>query len=609
MPKADNQATSQVVRFADFEVHLRTREIRKNGMPIKLTGHPFDVLAALVARPGELITRDELRQRLWADSSFVDFDNNLNNAVNRLRRALGDSAEDPRFVETLPRLGYRFLSTVEPAESGNRRTRLLRSFAFAAMVLIVATVAWLGFRPVDTGLPDRVMLVVLPFENLGSNPAEDYLSDGLTEELILQLSRIDSQRLGIIARTTAMKYRGTPKSVAEIGDELGVDYVVEGSVRRGGDTVRITAQLIRVGDETHLWAESYDREPGDLLALEHQVARAVAGQIQVAVSPGQASIDIDAIDPDAYDAYLRARYYHSRGTVQSTEQAIGLYRDAIEKSPDFALAHAGLARAYIFGIRTEPIVALERAYSLATNARELEPNLPEALVASAMATLYHKRDLAAAEQLFQRALQLDPGNSEAHFYYAQCLAADGRFDEAIASAQRALEVDPFSPLILHYIGRLHYFARDYDKAIGVLRETLDLDPNYPWAHLFLAVTYQRIEAYEQAVEHRQKYWAAMGVSADQATKLGDGYAEAGYESVLRDWYGWIEGFARVDGYVTSSELAILQTELGNRDEAFAWLEKALEHGTRDLIYINVEPAFDPLRGDPRFSQFVQNVGM
>jgi TolB-like protein/Flp pilus assembly protein TadD len=569
-------------------------------------------------------TKAPQRQRLWPDGTFVDFDNNLNSAVTRVRQALGDSAESPRYIETLPRLGYRFLAPVErspavqptsvgdsppaPAEAasppasrptlGPRWRAVLAAIVLGAVV--AATTAWRVLGGGDAA-PGAVMLAVLPFENLSGDPADDYMSAGLTEEMITELARVAPDHLSVIARTSVLKYRGGVKNVHAIARELRADYVLEGSIRRNGQRVRVTAQLIEAERQSHVWADSFDRELSDLLALEREIARAVASSVHLAVAPQRAPPPA-AVPADARDAYLRGRYFASQATPFATERAIEHYTRAVAFAPGYALARAELARVLIFATRTEPGVALARAREEVVRALELDPGLPEAHLVWAMVLLYRDRDLAAAGEAFERAIALDPGSAEARFAFSQYLTASGRFDAALDAARRALELDPFSPLVHHYIGRILHFAGRDREAIEHLHGTLELTPNYTWALLFLAVAHESLGELDEAVSARQRYWTAMGVPPDRVARLGEVYAVSGYSGVRRAWKAWIEGFARELGFVTSSELALLYAAEGDHDRAFEWLGRAYESRTRDLIYLDVYPQLAPLRGDPRFQQ-------
>ena len=617
------------LRFGPFLVVPRTHELHKDGVLVRLPSVPFEVLCALLERPGDLVTREELRTRLWPEGTFVDFDNNLNNAVTRLRQALGDSAEHPTYIETLPRLGYRFLAPVEPVIDERREAdpqgeapaatavrparRAVLAISAAAVVIVSVLALWTFAPRLAAPRPGAVMLVVLPFENLSESADQQYLADGVTEQMITELARISPARLHVIARTTSFTYKGTHKSVATIAGELGADFVMEGSVQRDGSRVRVTTQLIEPGTQAHVWAQTYDRDLGDLLAVERDVARAVAVAVHMEVAPssrpgdavlaaGAASAASPAVSAEARDAYMQASFFAAQATVPSIEKAIALYGKAVEIEPNFALAHAGLARTLIFSTGTQPGAALASAHQAAERARQIDPALPEAQLASAMVRLYRDRDLPGAEREFQRALALDAGNADAHFYYSHLLTASGRFDEALAAVGRAETLDPHSPLVAHYRGRILIFARRAREALAPLHKALDLEPNYGWALMFLAVAHEELGQWQEAVAARQRYWSVMGVAPARVMHLGELFASGGYDAVRREWVAWIEGFARTRGFVTSTELALLNASLGDRDRALHWLRLAQQNHVRDLIYTRVYREFDPLRADPRYRE-------
>ncbi len=629
MTAPQKSAKGDVIRFASFEANLRTRELKKHGRKLRLPHLPFEVLAAVLERPGELVTREELRQRLWPDGTFVDFDNNLNAAVTRVRQILGDSADSPQFIETLPRLGYRFIGNIEStpsepvestpvspitspsaASSADRERRWpFGLWAAVAVAIVAATgglVAWrmATARAADA---DRIMLAVLPFDNMSGDPEHEYLSDGVTEELITELARLAPDRLGIIARTTTFRYQGAKKDVAAIADELGVHFVLEGSVRRDGDRVRVTAQLIEPRGQSHVWAQSYDRNLRDLLDVEREVATAVAASVHLAVDPNAAGPRRQTTSEEARNAYLRARYYASKGTVYAIEQAIQQYRSAVELDPEYALAHAALARPLVFSTGNAPGAALRDAASAAERAIRIDPSLPEGQLAQAMVLLYRDRDLERARAAFERAIALDPGNAEAHFYQSHALTASGRFDEALVAARRAQHLDPFSALIHHYIGRILLFAGRPNEAIEQLTKTLELEPNYSWALLFMVVAREQLGHEQEALALRQRYWAVMNVAPDRIAHLGETVRTSGYKAVRRVWIHWLEGFATEKGFVTSTELAMLHVAQNEPDAAFRWLEKAVDDQTRDLIYLRVYPEFAGIRGDSRYTEIVRRV--
>jgi len=651
MPDAPGRLRRRIARFGPFEADFRTHELRKHGRRIRLPHMPFQVLAALLEEPGEMVDRDGLRHRLWPDGTFVDFDNNLNSAVTRLRQALGDSAATPVYIETLPKLGYRFLAQVEFEETqdpataptpgppvapsalsvptpssdpprlaaGPRGARaagprpLVRVAAAASAVVTMGLAAiwlWPAAAPAVQPSGDaRVMLAVRPFQNLSGVAEQDYLSHGFTEELITELARLDPTRLGVVARTTSFKFESSRRSIADIARELGVQYLLEGSVRSDGARLRIAVQLIETAGQSHVWANTFDRDRSDLFAVEGEVAHAVAAAVKLAVVPdGSTSTSASfPVSADAREALLQARFHLSKATADGVERAITAFTRAIDLEPDYALAHAGLARALVFGTRTEPRIALGRARVAAQRAVQIDPALPEGHLAAALVRLYADRDLRGAIQAFEGALVRDAGNADVHFYYAQALAASGRFDDALVAARRALTLDPFSPLVHHYIGRILIFARKPAEAAAHLRQTLDLDPLYQWGILFLAVALEESGDTAGAVAARQRYWAVAGVAPERIARLGEVFQNGGYDAVRREWIAWTEGIVKERGFVTSTELALLHAALGEKDASLRWLTRAWEQQTRDLIYVRVYPEFSILKGDPRFEALLSQI--
>jgi serine/threonine protein kinase/tetratricopeptide (TPR) repeat protein len=466
----------------------------------------------------------------------------------------------------------------------------------ALLVAVAAVIGWPPGRP--TPAPEKVKLAVLPFRNLSLEPDLDYLSEGFTEEMITQLGRVRPSQLGVIARQSAMRYKGSDRNLGEIAGELGVDYVVDGSLRREGEVLRITAHLIRAEDEATLWSSSYDRTLGGVLTLQSEVAEAIARHIRVAVAPRAAPRA--NVAPEAYESYLRARFHHHQATVLGLRRAAEHYRKAAEQDPEYALAHAGLAQALIFVPGVSPRAALDEARSAAARAAALDPDAPETQTALALTRLYADWDWSGALAAIERAVSLDPGNADAHYYYAHCLAATGRIREALDEAARAQEADPLSALLRHYTGRLWYFARDYERAIQENVRALDLDPNYFWAHLFIAVGHQALGRSDKALESRLRADALMGADPSRLQEQRELFAADGYPAVLRLRAEAVERRAEELGYVTSGELALIYSELGEVERALDWLERALEDHTRDMIYVDVEPRYAELRGHPRF---------
>jgi TolB-like protein/DNA-binding winged helix-turn-helix (wHTH) protein/Flp pilus assembly protein TadD len=609
----------QPFRFGQFLLEPDERRLTRDGHPVALTPRAFDTLLVLVEQAGRLVTREELLNAVWKDTAVEE--QTLTQNVFTLRKALGTMPDGQPYVVTVAKGGYRFEAPVERVEvhtpPGNPRAATTRRpthqmalyLVVAAMMALLLVSAFFLRSQRSVDVSPRVTLVVLPFTNLTGNADEEYLTDGLTEEVISRLARADRARLGVIARTSAMVYKTRPRNVADIGRDVGADYLLEGSVRRAGDRLRVTAQLIRTSDQTHFWARDFDRPSGDLLDLQSEIAGAIASQLVPQIAAAHTTTPALVPKPAAYQAYLQARFHHAQATVNGIERALPLYVAAIEQDPRFALAHAERARALIFATRTRPAEALRLARESAERAVTLAPDLPHAHLAFAMTKLYQERDWSGAEQAFRRALDLDPDNAEIHFYFGQLLAALGRFDEALRELKTARQLEPFSVLFSHYVGRVLYIARRYDEAEIELTKTIDLDPNYQWTRFFLALTYQQTKRFDEAVAQRQRYWSLVQVSPEQVAQLGEVYRTEGYPAVIRMWAQWIEGFARERGFVTSCELVFLHAQLGDTKQALAWLERAMADQTRDLIFLKVEPGVDTLRSEPAFVSVLQRLNL
>jgi TolB-like protein/DNA-binding winged helix-turn-helix (wHTH) protein/Tfp pilus assembly protein PilF len=617
------------VRFGAFGVDPRAGELRKHGIRIKLREQPFQILLMLLERPGEVVTREELRAKLWPADTFVDFDHGLNAAVNKLREALGDSAEAPRYVETLPRRGYRFIgprdgstSSAEEAKpdvvaaaapaTPARAWRAGRAAAVAAMLIIAAGASYFAWRhPWRQAQPSawKIMLVVLPFQNLSGDPGQDYFSDGLTEEMTTQLGSLQPERLGVIARTSAMKYKATQKSAAEIGQELRVDYVLEGSLRRLADRVRISAQLIQVKDQTHLWAKSYDRELGNILRLESEVAQAIAGEIRLKLTPQQQMhlAKRGPVNPEAYDSYLKGRYLWNMRTVEGLKKSVEYFQQAIEKDPGYALAYAGLADAYnILGNWSilPPKEAYPKAKAAARKALEIDDALAEAHVSLAFASYLFDWDWSA-EEGFKRAIALNPNYGPAHQWYGVCLLSTGRVDEAIAEARRAREVEPFSLIINAVVGWVSFLGHRYDEAIEACRKTLEMEQSFPPGHEYLAMAYEAKGMYAEALAEFQN---ASRRTPFTLGALGHTYAMAGKKAKALKLVREMEERAK-KAYFPPYQIALVYAGMGEKDQAFQWLEKAYEERYPWLIHLKTEPRFEPLHSDPRFQDLVRRIGL
>jgi TolB-like protein/DNA-binding winged helix-turn-helix (wHTH) protein/lipopolysaccharide biosynthesis regulator YciM len=639
---------SKTVRCGVFEIDLKAFELRKHGLRLKLAEQPFQILAILLEQPGEVITRDELRERLWPGDTFVDFDHGLNNAVMRLREALGDSPDKPRFVETLPRRGYRFIAPVEeihiapktipggdlqvnsstvlhtdvPAKlstdhdglTGRSNARkwltLPRIALLSAVVLLFAVLSGLavhfvrGWESGKINPAHSMSLVVLPLENLSGDTEQEYFAAGMTDELTANLAKIRSLR--VISRSTAMAYKGTHKPLSEIARELKVDAVVEGTVLKAGSRVRITAELVQVSTDHHLWADTYESQLGDVLALQNRVSSAIVDEIRINLSPEdkQRLAKNPSVSPDAYEDYLKGRYYWNRRSSEGFTKAIGYFEDATRRDPQYALAYAGLADCYgiigatIYG--TLPTAeAAPKAKAAAIRALEIDPTLAEAETSLATAKFNYDWDWAGAAQGFQHAIQMDPRYATAYQRYSLYSIAMGRFDESLEQIKKARELDPLSISINSSLGWRLYLARQYDRSITQLRDTLELDPSYEWAHFILGQAYEQKHEFNLARAELQKAVELSHNSPLMISALAHAAALSGNQEEALRLLQQLTAQSRKQ-YVSPFYVAVVYIALGKTEIAMDWMEKAFADRSNGLVFLKVEPELDPLRSNPRF---------
>jgi TolB-like protein/Tfp pilus assembly protein PilF len=579
--------SDRVLRFATFELNIRTGELRKKGVKLRLQGQPLQVLETLLKRAGDLVTRHELRAEIWPADTFVDFDHSLHNAIARIRETLGDSAETPRFIETLPRRGYRFIEPVQEATP-------------AGSTACTSPEA----RPIHA-------LAILPLENLSGDPAHDYFADGMTEALITSLAKIKALR--VISRTSAMQYRGARKSLPHIARELNVDAVIEGSVIRSGDRVRIAAQLIHATTDQHLWAESYDRDFRDILSLQSEIAQQVADEVRIVLTPEERAglNSVRQVNPEAHECYLKARYHWNRRTEESVKKALSYFHRAIDADPTYAPGYAGLADAYnILGYYNAlpPFEAYPKGKAAAIKALELDRSFAEPHATLGVVKRDFEWDWSGAEQEFQRAIELNPGCVDAYHWRGTLFSMLGRHADALREKSRALELDPLSVVIRTDLGRMFYFSRDYDRSLEQYRAALDMDANFVSAHLWLAHVYQQKGLLDEAIIELKAGVHLSNDSPYALARLGHGYALAGK---LNEACSLLEQLHALSSqrYVSPYDLAIVHVGLQKKEEAFRCLLKALEQRSLWLGYLNVEPQLDPLRSDHRFQDLLQRIGL
>ncbi len=569
-----------IVRFDDFELNVHSGELRKNGKLLRLQPQPAKVLSILALHAGKLVTRDELKCQIWDESTFVNFEEGLNFCIRRIRTILNDGASDPRYIETLPRRGYRFIVPVQQ---------------------------------VLTDDPDRIhSLAVLPLENLSRDPAQDYFADGMTDELITELAKIRGLR--VISRTSVKGYKTSRRSLPEIARRLNVDGILEGTVLRFENRVRITVQFIRAQKDEHLWAQSFDRELGDILKLQGELASTIAAQVRIHVSAADHLRLTSArrIDPGAYESYLRGRYFCLKRTEKNLNKAREYFEQAIAIEPDYASAYSGLADSYFysgyyFG-KMAPLEAMPKARDAARRALELDDSLAEAHTSLALVKFFLDWDLAAAAQGFRHAIALNPNYATAYQANSVVYGAMQRHEDSIAEARRGLEVDPLSIPVNNIVGEMLSAARQWDLAIDQYRKTIELDADVALVHENLGTALEEVGSYDEAIE---EYLVARTLGGENAGIVGE----------LRDAYekGKLRGFrqkqlqlalARENGWhVDMFQIAALYARLGDSNLAFAWLEKAFEARSGMLIWLRMYPDFANLTEYPEFHNLLQSVGL
>ncbi len=607
---------SSAPRFGALKLDLESGEVYKNGTLIKLQPQPFKVLALLARHAGQLVTREEIQQQIWGSETFVDFEKGLNFCIKQIRAALGDDAETPHYIETLPKRGYRFIAAIEKLDQGGSdlspaRRRWVAALAVAVVLLAVGYLArqrfWLEPRPAGK----KIMLAVLPFQNMSGDAQQDYLSEGLTEEMITQLARFQPERLGVIARTSVMRYKLTDKPLDQVGRELGVDYILEGSVHRENDRVRVNAQLIRVRDQTHLWAESYNRDVRDILALQGDVSQAVARQIELKLTPEQHArlANTRPVNPEAYQLYLKGRYFLNKQTEEGLKKAQDYFRQAIDQDPNYALAYSGLADSYIvlasWAAYIPPREGFPKAKAALMKALEIDDTLAEAHAALAFVKERYDWDQMGADKEYKRALELDPGSATVHSRFGAYLGRMGQYDEAIAELRRALELDPLSLYTNVDLGNHLFRAGQYDQGLEQLRSAVELDQNYYDAHVHLGEAYAQKRMFKEAIAEGQKALMLSGGSPHAKQGLARTYALAGKRAAAKELLAELE---RDPNKRNAFDIAVIHMHLGEKEQALAWLEKAYKERTPQLTSVRVTPAFSSLRDDPRFQDLVRRVG-
>ena len=611
-------------RFGVFELDTRSGELRKSGSKISLQEQPFKVLTALLEHPGEVITREELRGLIWPEEFFGDFDHALNVAIAKLRTALGDSADIPRYVETLHRRGYRFIfplvgsggTEIRSAakDPGQRDCSIDESQVdLARLSAGLAAASARGPAQDSDQKAEKIRLIVLPFDNLGGDAEYEYFCDGLTEEMITQIGRLHPARLGVIARSTTMQYKNVGKSIKDIGRELAVHYILEGGVRRAGDQVRISARLIQVSDETNLWAETYDRCLADVLQLQAEIARATASEIRLTLTREQQVRlgEGHRVNPKAHDDYLKGRYCWNRRSEEGLTKAVDYFNQAIRSDPEFAAAYSGLADAYsILGAygALSPKDAFLPSKAAAGRALEIDDTLAEAHTSLAWASFLFDWNWSVAEKEFERAIELNPNYATAHFWRGVYMTSVGRISEALLEMHRAQELDPLALPIVAIGGWIFCLARQYDQAIEQAEKAIIMDPNYALAHGYLGMALEHKGMLKEAIAEFHKGFTLSGGLPIYLALMGHAYAVACERHKAEETLHALKKLSK-RRYVSAIEVAVVYAGLRDTRAAFAWLQKAYDERARLPLFLKMDPTFDSLRADLRYQQLLSRIGL
>ncbi len=608
----------------DFELEVNARRLRRRGHTLKMERIPLEILVLLLEHRGEIVTRDEIVAKVWGKGAFLDTDNSIRGAIRKIRQVLKDDPEYPQFIQTVTGQGYRFIARlraeeetkadpalVADADSAPSRIPGARTWLVIGGVVILAllTVTVLRSRSHSTA-PKIRSLAVLPLKNLSGDPGQEYLADGMTEALIGRLSAIHDLR--VISRTSTMRFKESKLSVPEIAKTLGVDALVEGSVIREGTRIRVTAQLIRAATDDHFWSETYDREFGDTLGLEGDVAQSIAERVEVTVS-GEERARVTAsrrVLPEAYESYLKGAGQFGSDTPSGAEASIPYYEDAISKDPTFAPAYLGLAEAYdrlgSILVGAPPGEVRPKIIDAARKALELDPGLAQAHVLLGI-TLQRDWQWAEAEAEFRRTLELDPNNAGAYRGLAFWLLCHGRTEEALDWSRRARQLDPLGvPAAGH--GRILFHARRYDEAIRVYRSVLAGDPDHAPANTFLGMALIASGQPGKAIPPLERVVSGSNHTIDAFGMLVMAYAQAGRRADALRLLEQLKKRQRT-GYVPAGAFVNAYLGLGDYEQTFVWLDKATQERANLLEYVKVHPFFDPLRGDPRFTELVHRIGL
>jgi TolB-like protein/DNA-binding winged helix-turn-helix (wHTH) protein/Tfp pilus assembly protein PilF len=621
-----------LVRFATFEVDLRSGELRKGGVKLKLGGQPFQVLAILLEQPGSIVTREELQQRLWPDT-FVDVDHNLNTAINKIREVLADSADNPRLVETIPRRGYRFVGALIPLSAPAHRTdvasstvgsafskaqRTWRSRVGLAIAAAIALAVFLGFanwldKRTGRGRETIDSVAVLPFVNASADPNAEYLSDGITESLINSLSQLPN--LKVKSRDSVFRYKGKGTDPFDVGRQLGVRAVFEGRITQHGDVLAISAELIDTRNDNHIWGQQYNRKTKDIFILQEEIAKEMTTALRLRLT-GEDKKRLArsyTANTEAYQNYLKGRYFWNKRSENGLNKGIEYFQKAIAEDSKYALAYGGLSDCYmllpVYGF-SSPKESLPKAKEAALKSLEIDDTLAEGRTTLASIKGAYDWDWLGAERDFQQAIDSSPRYATARQWYGDVLATMGRQEEAVANYKRALDLEPLSLVVNMSLGQAYYHAREYDSAIEQLQKTLELDPNFATAREYLGLAYLQKSRFKESILEFEKSLQISPDSPDAIWKLGYAYGVTGRTVQALQVLERLNELSK-RRYVPAEAVACIYVGLGEREMAFEWLEKGYDARSIGLggIDLKVNPVFDSLRSDPRFTDILRRINL
>ena len=616
-------------KFGQFELDLRSYELKRDGEPLRLEKIPMELLIFLVEHHGELVTREQIIERLWGKEVFLDTEQGINTAIRKIRQVLQDEPEKPQFLETVVGKGYRFAGNVtakgeesprsrasDPPgyQTTSNRSKSLRLFGTVSVLVLLGVVLWAVRYRTGWAAKPRITssyhsIAVLPLENLSGDPSQEYFADGMTDAVITQLAKLHGLR--VISRTSIMQYKTLRKPLPDIARDLSVDAVVEGSVSRSGNRVRVTAQLIDAHVDRHLWAEEYDRDLREVLNLQSELARDIAEKVRANISSEEQLLMARAgtVEPAAYESYLRGRSFWKQRTSAGLKQSIIHFQHAIELDPRYAEAYSGLADAYTalgYTSYWAPKDSFPKGREFANKALQIDSSLAEARASLAYVKLYYDWDWKGAEEEFQRAIAGNPNYATAHHWYSVLLTARGRHDEASSEIGRAQELDPLSVPINTDIGFELYYARRYEEAISHLQSVLQTSPKFPLAHLWLGRAYEQKSMYPEAIAEFEQAGTALKDWPVIIAAAGHTYGQWGHRADATAALHSMNELTKEE-YVTPYGMALIFAGLNDKELAIHWLQKAYEDRSHWLVWMNLDPRFDNVRSDPRFADLLRRM--